>query len=115
MNVTITIENIEEKETEKYHLYDIEKKNVLEYEDAYEASCKLYILSDGVMIDRKAASHHTRLSLRAKSYCQVESAQGTLILNVKLLAIDRQDDIISIAYSVESQEFLLSIKFWESI
>lgn len=111
MKVRLTLTSNEEKEI--FNIEDVNDPNVLEFIDDGGAKNLLKVFDNGIDIERKADTHQTNLTLRSdeKSFVVVSSLEGILQINVKTLAFERNNDIITLVYSVNDERKAITINY----
>lgn len=110
MNIQLTIKNVNNTE-----IINVENINDIEhfcYEDSYGASNELFLLNDGIEIKRKGDSHNTHLLLsqNKESFIEIISPEGLLKIDAKVLAFERNNDIIILDYKVNEELNSIEIK-----
>lgn len=111
MRVQIILEDKEEKYKEIVNIENVLDKKHFSYVDSYDIVNDVRVFNDGITIFRKDTDHKTYVVLREKSYIKVISPEGTLKFSVKILALNLNNDIISIGYCVSDSQKRVEIKF----
>lgn len=111
MKAQIQILTSDNKET--INIDEVNNPNHLTYHDSYGAFNELTIYEDGIEILRSSASHNTEFKLRNndKSFISIQSLEGKIVFDAKLLAFERNNDIITLVYNVNNDKNTIVIKF----
>ena len=110
MNIQLKIKNVDSVET--INIENVDNINSFEYEDSYGAYNKMSILDNGIIITRKAESHDSEIVLKEneKSFLVIKTKEGILEFDTKVLAFERNNDIITLVYKVNEDENSIEIK-----
>ena len=89
----------------------IDDKRHFFYFDGDDAQCEVFLEEDGITLFRQGEEHLTELFFHEKSYIKVTTEEGSIQFDVKVLAFQNIDDILSMRYLIGEDEKLLEIKF----
>ena len=111
MKIQLKIVNSNNKEV--INIEDAKDINHFSYTDSYGANNELTILDKGIEINRVGDSHNTHLFLKEneKSFVEISSTEGILKFDAKVLAFERNNDIINLSYKVNEDQNSIEIKF----
>ncbi|MDO5440623.1 MAG: hypothetical protein Q4F12_03705 [Erysipelotrichaceae bacterium] len=110
MNIQLRIKNSDN--TEIINVENVDDINCFEYEDSYGANNKLTILDNGISVIRKADSHDSEILLKTNenSFVSIKTNEGIMKFDAKVLAFERNNDIITLVYKVNEDENSIEIK-----
>lgn len=110
MNLQIRIKNSDGEDV--INKENVDNINSFSFVDSFNALNTITILEDGMMIKRVADTHKTNLVLRKdkRSFINIESKEGNLNFDTKVLAFDKNNDIITIVYLLGESENYITIK-----
>ena len=109
----IRLELISNDNKEIINISDVKNPNAFEYSDSYGAKNLLRIFNNGIDIDRVASTHSTSIKLREneKSFVTVTSNEGIIKIDIKTLAFERNNGIITLVYSINEEEKAIRIYY----
>ncbi len=111
MRIQIILEDKQENYREVINVENVLDKKHFSYVDSYGALNDLRVFNDGITIYRKDEDHKTFVVLRNKSYINVKSSEGSIKFSVKILALNLNNDIISIGYCVSDYKKHIEIRY----
>lgn len=114
MNVQLEIENDDTKEI--INIDNVDDLKHFDYVDSYGANNELTLLDKGIDIKRIADTHSTHLLLKENenSFVEINSLEGTLKIEAKVLAFDTNHDIITLVYKVNDRNNSITIRKYGS-
>ena len=109
----VQVQIISDDATEIINVEDVTDINNFSYVDSYGANNKMHIFPNGIELTRVSNTHKTNLVLRndLEAYINIETDEGILKFDVKMLAFERNNDIITLVYSVNEDKRSLIIKY----
>ena len=110
MNALLIIEDKNDDYKEIIEFKDINDKNSFSYENEDE-SCFVEVLEEGLRIKRRLLSHHTNIILDNNPLIEISTLEGTLKFYPKDIAIKKNNDIITIVYTINDTIKELTIKY----
>ena len=72
---------------------------------------EVFIDEGGMTLFRHDDDHLTELFFRERSYVRVTGEEGTFQFDAKVLAFERNDDILLLRYLIDDEEKVLEIVF----
>ena len=84
------------------------------YFDTYECQVEVFADEEGITLFRQGEDHLTELFLRGRSFVRITSEEGCFQFNVKVLAFERNDDILMLRYLLDEDEREIVIKYFGS-
>ena len=110
MDVILTIEDKIENYLETIEFKGIIDKNAFSYEKADEA-CFVSIKDDEISINRRLLSHNTSLIFNENPLIEISTNEGTIKFYPKDIEIKKNNDIITIVYTLNDTIKELEIKY----
>ena len=83
------------------------------YKDKESNLIEVLIYKDGLVLNKNTDDYLLELHLKDRNYTRIVSGEGEIVLNTKVLAFTRNDDIVFISYSIEDNQKTLEIKYTE--
>ena len=111
MRVQVILEDKEENYREVINVENVLDKKHFSYVDSYGATNNLRVFNDGITIFRLDEDHKTFVVLRKKSFIEVKTSEGSIKFSVKILALNLNNDIISIGYCVSDYKKHIEIRY----
>lgn len=109
----ILLKIIDQDCTEQINI-ETTNRNSFSYVDSYGADNKLDILEDGIQIHRKEIGHKTEVFLTLKkSFINIITDEGNLYFDAKVIAFNKNNDIISLVYSINNENKKIEIHYLE--
>jgi len=96
---------------ELFYAKDIISKNHFSYIDNADCVNDVDINDKQIVIKRIDKDHSTILTISDKSDCKIKTNEGTLIFELKDVAINRNFDIISIVYTINEEKKTIEIRY----
>ena len=111
MNAQIQIISNDDNET--INVDNIKDMNNIDYIDSYGANNSIVINNDEITINRVSDSHKTHLFIsdNKDSYIIIDGDEGNIKIDIKVLAFERNNDIILLAYLIGEEERKIVIKY----
>ena len=110
MNVQVTVKNLDGIETN--NIDDVKNKNDFYYKDSFDAYNHILVEKDAVKIKRVSKEHSTFVCLNSDSgYINIASKEGEFRIDLKVVAFNIKDDIITIAYKLAEDTKEITIKY----
>ena len=110
MNVQIQI--ISNDNNEIINVDNIKDINNIDYIDSYGARNNIVIHDDNVVINRVSDTHKTLLfiSNNEDSYIIIDGNEGKIRIDIKVLAFEKNNGIITLVYLLDEEERKIVIK-----
>lgn len=111
MDVQIVIKNLDGVET--INVNNVMDKNDFNYIDSYGAENHVSITNNELVeIERLTMSHSTYVSLNRESgFIEIDSKEGRLNFDLKVVEFDVKDNIITMAYILADELKKIIIKY----
>ncbi len=84
------------------------------YVDPYDCQVEVFADEEGLTVFRQGEDHLTELFFRERSYVKVTSEEGSFQFDAKVLAFERNDDILMLRYVLDEDVRQIVIKFFGS-
>ena len=105
----VLIELKDEDSLNTYEL-DTDKKWRLDFDDQ-GTSCKIRVYDDGLTIERRNEEYEIYLNLRNECACLIKNEIGEVKIDSKVLAYNKNSDIVYMLYLVDEQEKEIKIEY----
>lgn len=99
MNVIINIIDCDTNENEVCNVYDVFDKSSFDFYDTTNCLNHISVFDNGVIIKRQDKDHITTLNL-IEGFAEIESNEGLLKFQIKILDLKNSNDRISMSYKI---------------
>lgn len=102
----INIKLISNDSQESINVENVDDSNCFSYVDSDNANNEMSIYDSGIDIIRECKTHKTILHLRTneKSFITIITDEGNILFDAKVLAFERNNDIITLVYRINEEE-----------
>ncbi|MBR0462475.1 MAG: hypothetical protein IJJ00_07180 [Erysipelotrichaceae bacterium] len=111
MNVLISIKDLNEGYADTVEVRDISDISRFSYLDSEGCLCVMEVVDDGISLSREASDHRTEAVLKEGGYLKITGPEGTFKFSLKAIEISRNNDIITVVYSIDSVTKCIEIKY----
>ncbi len=102
MDARIIIRDMDSGYEEISDIRDIGDPCRFSYLDKKNARCFLEISEEGLSIVREASDHSSELHIKEDGYLKITAPEGSLTFSLKVLEIRKNNDIITLVYSIDN-------------
>ena len=114
MKAKITIKS--SSNTEIVNIDEIHNQYELSYIDSYGANNVIYVFENSIKIEREEKDHQTILLLKKEGNSKITiiTDEGNIDFDTKVLAFDKNNDMITLVYSINNENRTISIEYIRS-
>lgn len=89
---------------DKVDIQNIENRHSFDYLDNAGDACHVSIFDDGLNLTKKSKDHKLNLNLRRDCFAEIETAEGVIKLDAKVVDFNENNDILVMRYLIDNIE-----------
>lgn len=90
---------------------NIESKDDFTYLDNNDCLCRIQVMQDGIIVNKKSDSYNMELNLTNNSYCILTTSEGEIKFDVKVVDFNKKNDILVMRYVINDIERKIEINY----
>ena len=90
---------------------DVDNRNCFTYFDSEGFMVELCLYEDGLCLFRQSEDHILELHLKDDCYAKITASEGIIRIEAKVIAFERNDDILEMHYLIDNDERVIEIKY----
>ena len=111
MFVDVKVIDIENHNISEINNTMINNKDDFSYIDNDNSICDIRVFDDGIQINKKNSGYILNLCLRQNPYAFIETNEGKLKFDVKIVDFNKNNDILVMRYVLSEQEHEIQIRY----
>lgn len=111
MEISITLKDPSSNYIDTVIVNDVKDKYDFTYLDNENNVCNIKIYEDGLTLNKRANEYNLYLCLLAQTYAQIETCEGIVKFDTKVVDFIKNDDILVVHYSIDSDIREITIRY----
>ena len=111
MEISITLKDPSSNYIDTVVVNNIKNKDDFTYLDNENNVCNIRVYEDGLTLDKKGKDYNLYLCLMGEPYAQIQTCEGIVKFNTKVVDFLKNDDILVMHYSIDSDTREITIRY----